>query len=80
MSANAPGTQPESLSFLVHPALNSLMLAHTFLILLLPLFLSLFYFSTPYTRTQPVFILNIAAVSLSFVVAVLLDVLSVSCM
>lgn len=70
------GTQ--SLSFIIHPQLNSVMIAHTFLALLLPLVISLFYFSTAQSRRRPIFILNLAAIFLAFVVGVLIDVNSVS--
>ena len=71
-------TQWHMSELIIHPQLNSLMLSHTFLILLFPLIISLFHFSTPQARRRPIFILNLAAIFLAFVVGVLLDVLSVS--
>ena len=71
-------TQWHMFELIIHPQLNSLMLSHTFLIFLFPLVISLFHFSTPQTRRRPIFILNLAAIFLAFVVGVMLDVMSVS--
>ena len=85
MSANAtdPGTvsssvAPPSLNAIIHPSLNSLMLSHTFSSLLIPLFISLFYFSTPQGRRKLIFIFNVAAILLAFAVGVLCDGVAVS--
>ncbi|KAG9312755.1 hypothetical protein JVU11DRAFT_7189 [Chiua virens] len=49
------------------------MMSHTFLSLLFPLVISLFYFSTPDNRRKPVFLLNVGAILLAFIVCVLVD-------
>ena len=51
--------------------LDFLILSHTFTTLLIPLLISLFYFSTPQGRRKPIFILNVVAVLFAFVVCVL---------
>ncbi|KAH0835803.1 hypothetical protein J3R83DRAFT_9659, partial [Lanmaoa asiatica] len=63
----------QSLEASIHPLLNTLILAHTFLSLLVPLVISLFYFSTPQSHRRPLFILNLAAIFLTFMVGVLSD-------
>ncbi|KAG8218073.1 hypothetical protein J3R82DRAFT_3575 [Butyriboletus roseoflavus] len=76
MSSNSTTTgsvSSTSLNGIIHPALNSLMIGHTFLTLLIPLVVSLFYFSTSQSRHRPLFILNIAAIFLAFVQGVLID-------
>ena len=78
MSANATDTVPLSLNGIIQPSLYTLMLSHTFLSLLIPLFFSLFYFSTPQGRRKPIFILNVVAIFLAFVVGVLCDGVAVS--
>ena len=63
---------------IISPSLQTLMIGHTFLILLIPLLAALFYYSTPYGRRQPIFILNLLALSLAFTAAVITDVMNVS--
>lgn len=81
MSTNGTNTgsiSQSALDALVHPLLNSIMIAHTFLTLLIPLTISLFYFSTPQSRRRPLFILNLAAIFLAFVNGVVIDGFAVS--
>lgn len=54
------------------------MVGHTFLVLLIPLLAALFYFSTPFSRRQPIFILNVIAVILALTAGVAADVMNVS--
>ncbi|KAF8551394.1 hypothetical protein OG21DRAFT_286145 [Imleria badia] len=87
MSANAtnpggpvtPPPVPPALdpNAIIHPSLNSVMIGHTFLTLLLPLLIALFYFSTPQSRRRPIFILNVMAIILAFTVGVMIDALAI---
>ena len=54
------------------------MLSHTFSSLLIALFILLFYLSAPQARRKLIFILNVIAVLLAFVVGVLCDGVAVS--
>lgn len=54
------------------------MIGHTFLTLLLPLFIALFYFSTPQSRRRPIFVLNVVVIILAFIGGVMIDALAVS--
>lgn len=54
------------------------MIGHTFLVLLVPLLVALFYYSTPYSRRKPIFILNVLAIILAFAAGVFADALNVS--
>lgn len=54
------------------------MVSHTFLTLLFPLLIALFFFSTPQSRRRPIFILNVVAIALAITAGVLLDALAVS--
>ncbi|KAH0827409.1 hypothetical protein J3R83DRAFT_4065 [Lanmaoa asiatica] len=76
-SVSSPAAS-QSLDATIHPFLNTLILSHTFLSLLVPLVISLFYFSTPQSRWRPLFILNLISVLLAFVLGVLTDGLTVS--
>ncbi|KAG8215920.1 hypothetical protein J3R82DRAFT_7892 [Butyriboletus roseoflavus] len=69
----SPSAPSLNLNAIIHPYLSSLMLSHTFLSLLIPLFISLFYYSSPQSRRKVIFILNMTAISLAFVVGVLCD-------
>ncbi|KAH7930721.1 hypothetical protein BV22DRAFT_1054497 [Leucogyrophana mollusca] len=57
----------------INPALVDIMIGHTFTTLLIPLLIALFYFSTCHSRRQPIFILNVFALCLAFVVGVMGD-------
>ena len=63
---------------IIHPSLNSIMIGHTFLTLLLPLLIALFYFSTPQSRRRPIFVLNVIAIILAFTAGVMIDAFAVS--
>jgi hypothetical protein len=79
MSANTNSLPPGMNSIaIISPCLQSLIIGHTFLILLIPLLVALFYYSTPYSRCQPIFILNVLALTLAFTAAVVTDALNVS--
>lgn len=54
------------------------MIGHSFLALLIPLVIALFYFSTPQSRRRPLFILNLIAIFLAFVEGVVIDAFAVS--
>lgn len=74
-----PATSPApNLDALIQPSLNSIMIGHTFLTLLVPLLIALFYFSTPESRRRPIFILNVFAIMLAFTAGILIDALAVS--
>ncbi|KAF8548013.1 hypothetical protein OG21DRAFT_816128, partial [Imleria badia] len=87
MSANAtipggpitPPPVPPALdpNAIIHPSLNSIMIGHTFLTLLLPLLIALFYFSTPQSRRRPIFILNVIAIILAFTAGAIIDALAI---
>jgi hypothetical protein len=71
----APPPPPPGTNFLavIRPSLDDILIAHTFTVILIPLLISLFYFSTPALRTHPIFILNVIAISLALAVGGLLD-------
>ncbi|KAI6161780.1 hypothetical protein EDD17DRAFT_1435053, partial [Pisolithus thermaeus] len=60
----------------IHPSLVSLMIGHSFTILLVPLVIALFYFSNRYTRRTPIFILNVTAIMLAFFAGIMIDALA----
>lgn len=79
MSANTNQLPPGMNSIaIISSCLQSLIIGHTFLILLIPLLVALFYYSTPYSRRQPIFILNVIALTLAFTAGVITDALNVS--
>ncbi|THH18342.1 hypothetical protein EW146_g2649 [Bondarzewia mesenterica] len=55
------------------PALHSILIAHSFLVLFFPILFALIYFSTASTRRQHVFILNIITICLAISVGIMLD-------
>lgn len=61
----------------IHPSLISLMIGHSFTVLLVPLVIALFYFSNRYSRRTPIFILNIIAIILAFFAGVMIDALAI---
>ncbi|KAF8141358.1 hypothetical protein EV363DRAFT_1391827 [Boletus edulis] len=65
------------LNAVVHLSLNSIMIGHTFLTLLLPLLIALFYFSTPQSRRRPIFVLNVIAIILAFTAGVMIDAFAI---
>ncbi|KAF9220712.1 hypothetical protein BS17DRAFT_313955 [Gyrodon lividus] len=62
---------------IIQPSLNSIMIGHTFLTLLIPLFIALFYFSNSHTRRRPIFILNVTVIVLAFAAGVMIDLLAI---
>ncbi|KAG9312762.1 hypothetical protein JVU11DRAFT_7197 [Chiua virens] len=62
---------------IIKDSLQSLVILHTFSVLLIPLLIALFYYSTPRSRRQPIFILNVLALSLAFIVGVIGDAMNV---
>ncbi|KAH0836877.1 hypothetical protein J3R83DRAFT_8672 [Lanmaoa asiatica] len=72
-AAPPPGPPAPDLNAIIHPSLNSIVIGHTFLTLLLPLVIALFYFSTPQSRRRPIFILNVVAIIFAFVGGVMID-------
>lgn len=62
----------------LRPVLQSLLATHTLLTFLVPLFIALFYYSTPHSRRQPIFILNVLAIAMVFSIGVLADIAGVS--
>lgn len=73
-----PGS-PELVSIaVVRPLLQSLLLAHTLLTLLVPLLIALLYYSTRRSRRQPIFVLNVLVIAIAFSVGVLADFAGVS--
>ncbi|KAG8221153.1 hypothetical protein J3R82DRAFT_2699 [Butyriboletus roseoflavus] len=73
-SAAPPAPDPNAI---IQPSLNSIMIGHTFLTLLLPLLIALFYFSTPHSRRRPIFILNVVAIILAFTAGVMIDAFAI---
>lgn len=77
-SPSAVPSVPDLNAIIIHPSLNSILIGHTFLTLLLPLLIALFYFSTPQSRRRPIFILNVLAITLAFTAGVIIDAVAVS--
>lgn len=78
-STTGPGLSPEHAPVtFVRPVLRSLLITHTFLVLLVPLLLALFYYSTPHSRRQPIFLLNTLTLLLTFALGIILDSAGVS--
>ena len=73
--AAAPSPPPPGLNYIavISPVLRSVLLGHSFLVLLLPLVYGLLFFSTPKTRRQPVFVLNVFNICLAIAVGIMLD-------
>ncbi|KAG0697274.1 hypothetical protein DFH29DRAFT_160381 [Suillus ampliporus] len=63
---------------IIQPSLNSIMIGHTFTVILIPLIIALFYFSTALSRRRPTFILNVVAIILAFTAGIMIDSLAVS--
>lgn len=49
------------------------MLSHSFTVILIPLLIALFYFSSPKMRLKPIFIVNIVNLALGFTNGMTLD-------
>lgn len=62
----------------IQPTLNGIFIAHSFTVILLPLVIALFYFSSPRSRRTPIFILNLITIILAIIVGVILDYRGVS--
>ncbi|KAK1235433.1 hypothetical protein PQX77_001346 [Marasmius sp. AFHP31] len=73
MAAAAP-LPPAGTNFIsaVQKTLIGVLLAQSFTVLLIPLTIALFWFSTPASRKKPIFILNIVAIALALTSGVLL--------
>jgi len=56
------------------------MIGHTFLTLLLPLSIALFYFSTPQSRRRPIFVLNVIVIILAFASGTMIDAFAIHSM
>lgn len=71
---------PDGLNYIavIKPALQDILISQSFLVILLPLSIALWIFSTEQTRRQPVFILNAVSIALAITVGVMLDWRSVS--
>ncbi|KAG1727129.1 hypothetical protein EDB19DRAFT_1643194 [Suillus lakei] len=65
---------------IIQPSLNSIMIGHTFTVILIPLIFALFYFSTPLSRRRPIFILNVIAIILAFAAGIMIDSLAIHSM
>ncbi|KAG1849207.1 hypothetical protein F4604DRAFT_1934996 [Suillus subluteus] len=76
----APPPPPPGTNYIavIQPSLNSIMIGHTFTVILIPLIFALFYFSTPLSRRRPIFILNVIAIILAFTAGVMIDSLAVN--
>jgi predicted RND superfamily exporter protein len=64
---------------IISPALIDIMIGHSFTVILIPLLIALFYFSTSHSRRQLIFILNVFTVSLAFAVGIMGDSRAVRC-
>ena len=62
---------------IISPSLQSLIIGQTFLVLLVPLLIALLYYSTPYSRRQPIFVLNVIALTLAFTAGIADNALTV---
>ena len=62
---------------IISNSLRPLVIGHTFLVLLIPVLAALFYYSTPYSRRQPIFILNVLSLALAFIVGLATDAMHV---
>ena len=72
------GISPElDLITVIRPVLRSLIVAHTFLTLLIPLSLMVLHYSTPHTRRQPIFILNVVILLVAFSFGTIVDAVGV---
>ncbi|ETW78539.1 hypothetical protein HETIRDRAFT_419810 [Heterobasidion irregulare TC 32-1] len=69
-----PPPPPPGLNYIavISPVLRSVLLGRSFLVLL-PLVYGLLFFSTPKTRRQPVFVLNVFNICLAVAVGITLD-------
>ncbi|KAH7887558.1 hypothetical protein F5I97DRAFT_849158 [Phlebopus sp. FC_14] len=72
-----PGLTPIAV---VQPALIDIMIGHSFTVILIPLTIALFYFSTNRSRRQPIYILNLANICLAFAVGVMGDCRAINTM
>ncbi|PFH53687.1 hypothetical protein AMATHDRAFT_924 [Amanita thiersii Skay4041] len=70
-----PQPPPPGLNFIasIKSPLYNVIIAHTFTSFLLPLIIALFYFSTPRSRRQPTFVLNVVNICLAMTAGSLLD-------
>jgi uncharacterized membrane protein YccC len=75
----APPPPPPVTNYLavIKPPLDGILIGHTFTIILIPLLIALFYFSTASSRKHPIFILNVVTLMLALAVGGLLDARSV---
>lgn len=62
---------------IISSSLQSLIIGQTFLVLLVPLLIALFYYSTPYSRRQPIFVLNVITLTLAFTAGIADNALTV---
>lgn len=71
----APPAPPPGTNFLavIRPSLDDILIGHTFTIILIPLLIALFYFSSRASRRHPIFILNVITIMLALAVGGLLD-------
>ncbi|KAG1808771.1 hypothetical protein EV424DRAFT_1543346 [Suillus variegatus] len=77
-----PPSPPPGTNYIaiIQPSLNSIMIGHTFTVILIPLIFALFYFSTPLSRRRPIFILNVIAIILAFTAGIMIDSLAIHSM
>lgn len=70
-----PAPPPPGLNYIaaIRIAVRDLLIAHTFSILLVSLLIALLYFSTKYSRRQPIFWLNVFTILLALSVGGLID-------
>ncbi|KAG2126093.1 hypothetical protein BD769DRAFT_1462803 [Suillus cothurnatus] len=75
-----PPSPPPGTNYIavIQPSLNSIMIGHTFTVILIPLIFALFYFSTPLSRRRPIFILNVVAIILAFTAGTMIDSLALN--
>jgi hypothetical protein len=77
---NVPSAPPPGTNYLaiIKPSLNEILIAHTFSIVLIPLLILLFYFSSTASRKHPIFILNVITIILAIAADGLLSANAVS--
>jgi hypothetical protein len=75
MEAPPPGT---NFLAVIKPFLDDMLIGHTFTVINIPLLIALFYFSTPASRRNVIFILNVIAIILELALGGVLDASIVS--
>ncbi|EPQ61378.1 hypothetical protein GLOTRDRAFT_135844 [Gloeophyllum trabeum ATCC 11539] len=75
-----PPPPPPGTNYLqtIQAEVDNVLVAHTFTVLYVPLFIALLWFSTPRSRRQVSFVLNVISILLAFSVGVVIDIYAVT--